>query len=348
MKKTTSILTAIVIFFSLSLTVFAKTYYLYPSKVINDRADFHVIAHRGLNSLAPENTLSAFRLAGEYGFWGCEFDIYPTRDGQWFVMHDPTIDRMTNGSGAISDMTSGELLKFRIDAGTNIKKYQGEKIPELSQVLDICREYAMHPVIEIKGGTDSQIKELCNYLKTRKENKDFIITSFSAECLRAVRNNMKSVRMWELCFAVTDVDIAFCKTYKIECIDSNLALTTQAEIDKVRSSGLISGVWTADTTAAMEKLYSMGVRYVTTNNVLPIVSPQTTKPQATQVSQTNPPQTTKPAQTLSHTSQGTTVPHTQQGEATINEFLSDENKAMLEIVYNESKAAIRLYKILFG
>ena len=53
----------------------------------------------------PENTLPSFRLAAENGFWGAECDTSPTADGVWIVMHDDTVDRMTDGTGAVSEMT---------------------------------------------------------------------------------------------------------------------------------------------------------------------------------------------------------------------------------------------------
>ena len=58
-----------------------------------------MIAHRGLSSLAPENTLPAYELAGKYGYYGAECDIHETKDGEFVLLHDDTLERMTNGSG---------------------------------------------------------------------------------------------------------------------------------------------------------------------------------------------------------------------------------------------------------
>ncbi|MGN1349288.1 MAG: glycerophosphodiester phosphodiesterase family protein [Acutalibacteraceae bacterium] len=332
MKKSTAVIAATVIFLSLSFSVFAQTSYLYPSDVIKNKNSFHVIAHRGLNSLAPENSLSAFRLAGQYGFWGCEFDIYPTTDGKWAVMHDPTVDRMTNGSGSIVNMSFKELSSFRIDKGANIKKYPDEKIPELSEALDICKKYGMHPIIEIKGGSSSQIKELCKFLSKREEKADFILTSFSGDTLKAVRENMSGARIWLLTFGVTDYDIAFCQKYGVECIDSSFALTSKADTEKVIASGIESGVWTADKASDMEKLYSWGVKYATTDSVLPVNSPkeaqEPTQPETQ--SKTTEPQTNNPS------------------TGTLNDYLSEENKALLGIVYSEAEKAVKLCTKLFG
>src|SRR5918999_1906855 len=67
------------------------------------------LAHRGASSLAPENTIEAFRLAVEAGAGGLELDVHMTSDRQIVVIHDATVDRTTNGSGAVSEMTLHEL-----------------------------------------------------------------------------------------------------------------------------------------------------------------------------------------------------------------------------------------------
>src|SRR5215210_8770983 len=63
------------------------------------------LAHRGASARAPENTMEAFRLAVESGAGGLELDVHLTRDGHLVVIHDPTLDRTTDGSGAVAQMT---------------------------------------------------------------------------------------------------------------------------------------------------------------------------------------------------------------------------------------------------
>src|SRR5918911_658199 len=99
------------------------------------------LAHRGASALAPENTLEAFRLAVESGAGGLELDVHLTRDGHVVVIHDPTLDRTTNRTGAVSEMTLDELREP--DAGHNFSPdgstlpYRGLnlRIPTLVEVL---------------------------------------------------------------------------------------------------------------------------------------------------------------------------------------------------------------------
>ena len=116
------------------------------------------LAHRGASALAPENTIEAFRLAVEAGAGGLELDVHMTRDGHIVVIHDATVDRTTNGSGAVSEMTLHELRGF--DAGYNFspdggptRPYRGRgvRVPTLGQVLEEFPEVAVN--IEIKAPT---------------------------------------------------------------------------------------------------------------------------------------------------------------------------------------------------
>ena len=84
-------------------------------------------AHRGANETHPENTLAAFKEAIRLGAHMIEFDVRMTKDKKLVIMHDKTVDRTTNGSGAVSDLTLNEIKK--LDAGSwKDKKFAGEKV----------------------------------------------------------------------------------------------------------------------------------------------------------------------------------------------------------------------------
>src|SRR5215207_6589325 len=85
------------------------------------------LAHRGASALAPENTLEAFRMAVEAGAGGLELDVHLTRDGHVVVIHDATVDRVTDGSGAVAGMTLEEVR--RLDAGYSFSSDGGRTFP---------------------------------------------------------------------------------------------------------------------------------------------------------------------------------------------------------------------------
>ena len=112
-------------------------------------------AHRGASARAPENTLESFRLAVEAGAGGLELDVHMTLDGEIVVIHDPTVDRTTNGSGAVARMTLDEIrgldagYRFSPDGGSTYPyRGRGLRVPTLAEVYE---EFPDPPVnIEIK------------------------------------------------------------------------------------------------------------------------------------------------------------------------------------------------------
>ena len=103
-----------------------------------------LLAHRGLVQHAPENTLSSFAAAIELGL-SIELDVYQTHDEHLVVIHDKTVDRTTNGTGEVTEMTLAEIRK--LDAGSWFDpRFAGEKVPTLEEVFKLIRERQRTPV----------------------------------------------------------------------------------------------------------------------------------------------------------------------------------------------------------
>lgn len=105
------------------------------------------INHRGYSDAAPENTLAAFRLSKEMGFNIIECDLRRTADDVIVLLHDTTIDRTSNGTGAIVDLTYEQVLQYDFGSWFN-EKYAGEKIPTFDEVLKLCKELNIHVYID--------------------------------------------------------------------------------------------------------------------------------------------------------------------------------------------------------
>lgn len=111
---------------------------MYQSTVPHTRNRIAVIAHRGGAGIMPENTLAAFQRAIRLGCDYVEVDVRTTRDGKLVIMHDRTVDRTTNGSGAVNTLTLAEIRK--LDAGAKFSPlYRGERVPTLDEVFELCR-----------------------------------------------------------------------------------------------------------------------------------------------------------------------------------------------------------------
>jgi len=101
-----------------------------------------IVAHRGLLRHAPENTLANFRACLELRI-GFEFDVERSKDGHLVCIHDSTVDRTTNGTGKVSELTLAQIRG--LDAGSWFAPtFAGEKVPTVNEVLGLVAEYRQH------------------------------------------------------------------------------------------------------------------------------------------------------------------------------------------------------------
>jgi glycerophosphoryl diester phosphodiesterase len=106
------------------------------------------VVHRGGAALWPENTLLAFRNAIALGVQTLELDVHGTADGDVAVIHDPTVDRTTNGVGAVGRLTVGELRTLRVK--TREGQLTEEWVPTLGEVLALAAPAGVALLVEIK------------------------------------------------------------------------------------------------------------------------------------------------------------------------------------------------------
>ena len=124
------------IFFSVVVLLLA--HYPLQAQVPRPRHGFLVVAHRGDHTQAPENTLAAYQHAIEEGVDYVEIDLRTSQDGQLVIMHDATVDRMTNGRGMIRDLRFDSLRTLRIK--DKFHPEWGEyQIPSFREVLRLCK-----------------------------------------------------------------------------------------------------------------------------------------------------------------------------------------------------------------
>ena len=111
--------------------------------------DVVVVAHRGMAAGFPENTLAAYRNSASLGFSAIELDLRATADGHIVVMHDDAVDRTTNGSGRVDQMTLAEIKS--LDAGSYVDpKFADLRVPTYQEVLEALRGSGVRLVLDIK------------------------------------------------------------------------------------------------------------------------------------------------------------------------------------------------------
>ncbi len=138
-----------------------------------------IFAHRGAKRYAPENTLAAFKLALEQGADGVELDAKLSADGVVVAIHDPTVDRTTDGTGRVSQLPLAALRE--LDAGSFFsEQFRGEKIPTLEEVFETLGKQALINV-ELTNYTtprDGLVEAVCNLVRRHGVQKNVLFSSF--------------------------------------------------------------------------------------------------------------------------------------------------------------------------
>ncbi len=149
------------------------------------------IAHRGApaSGATPEGTLAAFKAAIEDGADVLEFDVRSTRDGVLVVLHDETVDRTTDGSGRVADLTFDEVRA--LDAGG------GERIPAVAEVVDLAVAAGVRVMPEIKDGPANPgvAAALVDLLRSRGALERAIVQAFERATLQELQRIAPDARV---------------------------------------------------------------------------------------------------------------------------------------------------------
>src|SRR5882672_2615077 len=220
-----------------------------------------VIAHRGDSAHRPENTMAAFASALEIGAAIAEFDVHLTRDGEVVVIHDATLDRTTNGHGAVRNMTLAEIRRFSAGYPSRFgSTHGGERVPTLGEVLGLLRERAQ-AMIEIKpeavtddaeGGIEAHVVE--EVRKARME-KEVALISFERRALLRCRTLAPEILRGHLFERGKAGDmLAGAREVGSELVMPEKRLLSDDLRDRAREAGVKVATWVVDDVEEMRRL----------------------------------------------------------------------------------------------
>jgi len=127
-----------------------------------------IVAHRGANKIAPENTRAAVQKCIDLGVEWIEIDVRQSRDDVFYDLHDKNVERMTNGRGLLAGMTSEEIDK--LDAGSKFSAaFAGEHIPRVHDLLLLMKGTKSRPYFDFKAGNLAQFTTLVRELGMAKD-----------------------------------------------------------------------------------------------------------------------------------------------------------------------------------
>ena len=223
-----------------------------------------VIAHRGAHKTVPENTLAALDRAIELGCDYVEIDVRRTKDGALVIMHDASVNRMTNGKGKIEDLTLDEIRKFDIVRG---RKF-GEavyKIPMFDEILQRAKG-RMKIYVDHKKAPPAEVLAL---IEKHGMLNDVVVYNGSANTLREYKK--LAPKVWIMPGHPRSVAAieALAKDLKPETLDGSIKEWTAAEVEAAHHAGC--QVWVdnqagRDNEAGVKQAVELGVDAIQTDN----------------------------------------------------------------------------------
>jgi len=225
------------------------------------------VAHRGAARYAPENTLAAFALALEHGAPAVECDVRRTRDGHLVVIHDPIVDRTTDGHGPVASLTLDEVR--HLDAGRWFApEWAGERVPLLEEVLGIVRGRALIK-IEIKNDpTPAQgiERQVADAIRRQGLEEEVFVMSFDHHVVRAVRAAAPRIATGILYSARLVDAVAAARAAAADGLCIHWGYLDQGVVAEARQAGLGIFTWTVDDEEMFRRCLDLGVDGVTSND----------------------------------------------------------------------------------
>lgn len=230
-----------------------------------------VFAHRGFSGEYPENTMLAFKKAVAAGCDGIELDVQLTKDLVPVIMHDEKVDRTSDGTGCICDMTYEELSKLDCSYPSKFEgKYGPQKIPLLEEYLEWMAKEAVDIVtnIELKNsvyyyeGLENKVMALvCQYgLEER-----IILSSFNnASIMKCKLMNAKIAGGFLVERAVENAG-AYVRECNAEYYHPNLEYLKEEHVKRCSENGIGVNVWTVNEEEDMRTMKKWGVHSIITN-----------------------------------------------------------------------------------
>lgn len=226
-------------------------------------AEFMVTAHRGAKGHAPENTLPSFEQAIECKANMIEFDVRLTMDGHMVLMHDATVDRTTNGTDFVSQLTLKQIKK--LDAGAWFSpKFKNTKVPTLEEAIASIKGKAKFD-IEVKHDPSSTNKGLEERLidAILKNNilDHTVVISFDLSCVKRIKEIEPRLTVGFLFSQSYDFERGLREILAIggEEIHPEYVRLTAHSVSKAHRNGIRVRAWTPNDKEEMSKLIKMGV-----------------------------------------------------------------------------------------
>ncbi|MFB5660363.1 glycerophosphodiester phosphodiesterase [Alteribacillus sp. HJP-4] len=237
-----------------------------------ERKQMTTVAHRGASGYAPENTMAAFDKAVDMKAEMIELDLQMSEDGELVVIHDTTVDRTTDGSGAVEDLTYEAMRE--LDAGSFFdEEFAGEPIPTLGEVLDEYRG-KIGILIEIKSpslypGIEQKVADELTARNLHRPNNDKImVQSFDHDSMKTFHSILPSVPVGVLLSysddGISDEQLSEFKEYA-EAVNPAKDMMDEELVERIHNEGMETYPWTVRDRESADYLLELGVDGIITD-----------------------------------------------------------------------------------
>jgi glycerophosphoryl diester phosphodiesterase len=212
------------------------------------------MGHRGAPAYEPENTLRSFSRALDMGVSAVELDVQLTKDGRLVVIHDETVDRTTNGTGWVRDLTFAQVRE--LDAG------QGERVPSLEEVVDLVQGRA-HLVVEVK---QPEAAPAClEFFRNCAHLEDVHLISFWHPLVRWLKEQEPCLRTGVLMVGCPVDPVGLARAALAEALVLHFAYVTPELVAAAHAQGLLVYLWNIDDPVYLPPFLNMGVDGIGSN-----------------------------------------------------------------------------------
>lgn len=228
-----------------------------------------VIAHRGFAGLYPENTMAAYNNALHNGATAVETDISISSDGYRVLCHDATVDRTSNGTGTITSLSFAYLRTLDFGSSFNAR-FAGERIPELSELLNLCKHYGVKCYPELKNlRSTADIDLVVSDIYAAGMESTTVVQSFYLSHLTYLRNIDATIPIgWLVSSVPSDSDLDTLAGYGNAYLLAPYSIVNSTLVSKCKSRGLDIAVWTVDTNKIRQDMKYLGINKWMSNYTL--------------------------------------------------------------------------------
>jgi len=230
-----------------------------------------LFAHRGGGSLAPENTLAAMRLGQSLGYAAVEFDVKLAKDGVAMLLHDPTLERTTNGTGRAADLP-WEALRTLDAGGWHSEAFRGEPLATFEDAARMLLEQGMLANVEIKPtpGFERETGERVAALAARLwkgARVPPLLSSFSFEALAAAKAAAPGLpRAW-LASRFSEEDWEKMQKLEAVSVHTNHRKLELPNVERLHERGYRVLAYTVDDPDIARDLFAAGIDGLFTDNL---------------------------------------------------------------------------------